>query len=346
MNRDLDDDAASLIWQHRSTLEVPKADRFDFWRQLPLGKHIQQPLETGSAFFGEFNYVATPDTVSFVEMGIDACLGRFGSSDGDWVDIGMVNAGAMYIRYGRGQSLVLSPSARPVVFDPTQPMTASTPRSDLVFLRLPRAAVVAAAGRAAMSKGLAVRPLAPGVLTMQLAACLQRLRRGREQTETATAQSLHMARALALVALARDQGAGHHWPDVLEQALYLAACHQLAQSLADPFLTADLVAAALGCSRAQLYRVFAAHGTSVAGYLYDLRMRRAAQLLVEFPAAAIGTLVMQCGYGGPIAFDKAFRRRFGMTPSDWRAERASAGNREKPARMNFQRFSGQLRRLD
>jgi AraC-like DNA-binding protein len=126
---------------------------------------------------------------------------------------------------------------------------------------------------------------------------------------------------LALVVLARDQGAGHHWPDVLEQALYQAACHRLMQSVAEPFLTASFLAAELGCSRAQLYRVFAAHGTSVAGYLYELRMRRAARLLVERPGVAIGTIAMQCSYSGPIAFDKAFRRCFGMTPGDWRAER-------------------------
>jgi hypothetical protein len=119
MNRDAGDDAASLIWQHHPTMEVPEADRLDFWRQLPVGRYIRRPLGTGGEFFGEFSYVADPNMVSFVEMGIDPCLGYFGSGDGDWVDIGMVSAGAMHISYGRDSRLALHPGARLVAFDPS-----------------------------------------------------------------------------------------------------------------------------------------------------------------------------------------------------------------------------------
>lgn len=323
MNHDPGGVAASLVWQHRSTLEVPKADRFDFWRQFPAGNHMQHPLGTGDDFFGEFSYASVSNSVGFVELGIDPCLSRFEPGAGDWVDIGVVNSGALDISYGRDCRLALRAGSPLVAFDPTQPMTVSSSRSDLTYLRLPRAAVAAAVGRDAASRAAAVRPLVDGVLTTQLAACMQQLRHRREQTAAAAAQTLREARALALVVLAHSRSAGHRWPGVLEQALYRAACHQLAQSVANPVLTVDHVAAELGCSRAQIYRLFAARGQSVAGYLYELRMQRAARLLSARPGVAIGTIAMRCGYGGPIAFDKAFRRRFGMTPSDWRALHAT-----------------------
>lgn len=324
MNADPGNDAAGLIWQHRSTLEVPKADRFDFWRQFPAGNHMQCPLGAGDDFFGEFGYVAALDVVGFVALGVDPCLSRFEPGAGDWVDVAMVNAGVLHICHGRDRRLVLRANAPLVVFDPTRRATISTSRCDLTYLRLPREVVAAAIGRDAALQGAAVRPLVPNVLTAQLAACLQHLRHVEEKTTRDVVRTLYAAWALALVALTRERGNGHHWPGMLEQALYLAACHRLAQGIANPFLTADLVATELGCSRAQLYRLFAARGTSVAAHLYALRMQHAVQLLSARSGIPIGTVAMQCGYGGPIAFDKAFRRRFGLTPSDWRAAQASS----------------------
>jgi methylphosphotriester-DNA--protein-cysteine methyltransferase len=36
---------------------------------------------------------------------------------------------------------------------------------------------------------------------------------------------------------------------------------------------------------------------------------------------SLGTLAFECGYSDLSAFGKAFRRRFGMSPSEWRAQR-------------------------
>lgn len=311
-------------WLHRSSREVPAGDRFDFCRQLAVGAHIERLLGARGDFFGDFRYTTTPDGIDFAEIAIDPCESRFGpGGDDTFVDIGLVNAGTAHIRHGRDQTLVLDAQAGPVLFDPARPLTVRTTRSDLFYLHLPRAAVVAAVGGAAVPRGAAVRPLAPGVLTTQLGACLRGLQLGSTQGAAAVGATLHTARALALVILASVRGAGHHWPGELDASLYRAARHQLAQRVADPRATADDIAGVLGCSRAQLYRLFAARGESVAGELRRLRMRRAAVLLRAQPHAAIAVIAGRCGYGEPIAFDKAFRRHFGMTPSDWRAARAA-----------------------
>lgn len=324
-----DDVREDVVWLHRSTQEVPKRDRFDFCRTLPTGSHLERPLDARGDFCAEFRCTTTPDGIDFGKIAIDACVSRFGPSaavDDAFVDIGMINAGTMHIRHGRDRTLVLHAGMAPVLFDAARPMTTRTSRSDVAYLRLPRAAVVAALGGDAVPRGMAVRPLVPGALTSQLGACLERVQRCVARSGGEVVDALRTARALALVALAGARGAGHHWPGELDVALYRAACHQLVQQVSNPRVTVDSVAAALGCSRAQLYRLFAARGETVAGRLREARMQRAAEWLVSQPRMAVGAVASCCGYSEPIAFDRAFRRRFGMTPTDWRATHVVPGH--------------------
>jgi AraC-like DNA-binding protein len=235
------------------------------------------------------------------------------------VDIGLLDAGTMHIRHDHDQTLVLNAGTGPVLFDPTRAMTANSSHTEFTLLRLPRAAVVAALGGAVVPRRAAVRPLAPGTLTTGLVACLRTLRREAQSGVPTSVAALDTAGALALVSLAHARGERHHWPGELNAALYRAACHELALRADDPMVTVNMVAHVLGCSRAQLCRLFAAHGETVAGYLHEVRMRQAAFLLRAQPQLAIGVIALQCSYIEPAAFTKAFRRRFGSTPRGWRA---------------------------
>lgn len=309
------------VWHHRSTREVAKRDRFDFCRALSMGSHIERPLRAHGDFFGEFEYTATPEGVGFAKIDIDPCISRFGpGGDDSRVDVGTVNAGTMRIRHGRDETLVLNAGSGPVLFDAARPMTTQTSRIEVAYLSLSRAAVVAAIGGDTVPRGMALRPLPPGMPTSQLVACLHGLQREIGRNTPAVNIALHTANALALVVLANLRGAAHHWPGELDIALYRAACHQLSLYAADPLVTVSAVAAALGCSRAHLYRLFAKRGESVSGVLYALRMQQATTLLRTHPQVAISAIALRCGYNELAAFNKAFRRRFGTTPGDWRAE--------------------------
>lgn len=307
------------VWQHRSTLGVPANDRLGFWRQFPGGDHIVQPLGSTGDFFGEFRTALTPAGIGYAELAVDPCVSRFGTNETDMLQLGLVTAGVMRIQHGRDERFVLYSGGEPVLFDGGRPLTTISTRIKLSYLRLSRAAVVAALGEDAVPRGMAIRCLPPGVLTSQLTACLRGLQHERTGDAMTVASAVRTARALALVNLANVRGAGHHWPGTLDAALYCAACHQLALRVAQPCVTAAAVAAVLGCSRAQLYRVFAARDDTIAGHLQQLRMQRATALLGARPQLVIGTIALRCGYAEPAAFAKAFRRRFGMTPTDWRA---------------------------
>lgn len=313
---------AAVTWVRHSTQEVSKGDRFDFCRTL-IGRRFESPVGKRGDYFGDFTYAVTSGVIDFVEMNVDPCVSHFGAGGDDTsVVIGVLNAGYVHIRHCKDQTFALQAGAGPVVFDPGRPMTARTSRTDMSYLRFSRAAIVDAVGGDAVPRGMAVRPLPPTPLTAQLQACVRELRRC--QAGVATGAALRAARALALVALAGTRSAGHHWSDALDDALFDAAMHQLALHVANPRVTVEEVAATLGCSRAQLYRVFAVRGEGVEQHLRYLRMQQAADLLTARPHLALATIAQRCGYGESVAFRKAFLHHFGMTPRDWRAARPAA----------------------
>lgn len=88
----------------------------------------------------------------------------------------------------------------------------------------------------------------------------------------------------------------------------------------------DGIAAAVGCSRAHLYRVFASHERTVAG---DLRQVAAPGQATDRDGArpTDRDIAFECSFTDPTAFGKAFRRRYGCSRSDRRATANAGGPR-------------------
>ena len=88
---------------------------------------------------------------------------------------------------------------------------------------------------------------------------------------------------------------------------------------AEPFQASLAIAAALGCSRATLYRAFADRDISLADYIKEARLSRAAQVLSKGAAPETLTdLAHDCGFTNADHFRREFRRRFGVSPSEFR----------------------------
>ncbi|MBS0538769.1 MAG: helix-turn-helix transcriptional regulator [Proteobacteria bacterium] len=103
---------------------------------------------------------------------------------------------------------------------------------------------------------------------------------------------------------------------------YAAARQLIERQCGDANLAPERVAAALGCSRASLYRVFARQSQSVGAVIWTARLERARRLLGS--AAGVGVpiaeVAIRCGFRETPTFSRMFRRRYGLTPSDARAE--------------------------
>jgi len=89
-------------------------------------------------------------------------------------------------------------------------------------------------------------------------------------------------------------------------------------------LTAESIAAGVGCSRARLYRIFAQRDQMVGDCLRGIRLLHASRLIETLPTEPIAMIAFDSGYTDLSAFGKAFKRQFGMTPGDWRATRPDA----------------------
>ena len=131
----------------------------------------------------------------------------------------------------------------------------------------------------------------------------------------AAAAAMDASNRLALACLAQFAK-----PDAapdLDTLLFDGACRYIETHLDDPTLSVERVAHALRCSRTRLYRVFAERGLSVATHARDLRLAHSRTLLRD-ARLSIGDIALYCGYGDLPAFGKAFKRRFGTSPGEWR----------------------------
>jgi AraC-like DNA-binding protein len=91
--------------------------------------------------------------------------------------------------------------------------------------------------------------------------------------------------------------------------------------LGDPELTPEELAADAGLSPRHLRRVFAAVGTTPARFLLDERLEASARELAD-PARAhrsVTEVWLDHGFAGAAQFSRAFRRRYGLPPREYRA---------------------------
>lgn len=96
-----------------------------------------------------------------------------------------------------------------------------------------------------------------------------------------------------------------------------AFIHDAARS---PELSLDDIARSHFISRRKLYDLFAQINTTPSAYIREERLRRASRLLHD-PAIqmSIGEVALRCGFADVTTFTRAFRRRFDVTPREWRS---------------------------
>jgi AraC-like DNA-binding protein len=72
--------------------------------------------------------------------------------------------------------------------------------------------------------------------------------------------------------------------------------------------------------RRYLRQLFAGSGTSFVQELTATRLDRASDMLSDPRAGglSVGEIAYRCGFLDPGYFARAFRKRFGRTPSEWR----------------------------
>jgi AraC-like DNA-binding protein len=222
-------------------------------------------------------------------------------------------------------TLTLTPS-RAILFDNGRPYVCHQPSwSDEIFVEVDRRRLIAVTGGERRLSGsfLAGSPLM-SVLTAVL----------RQTIETKDTLTLPEASTLAdtsidlLAALVASQAEGREVLPTGRQALLRTLLADLEHRMGDPALGPGDLATRHHISVRYVHSLFSDIDATPAGYIRELRLRRAAQTLAD-PARkdmTITAIAHLCGFGDHGTFVRAFRRHFGLTPTDQRREAHLAGS--------------------
>lgn len=200
------------------------------------------------------------------------------------------------------------------VVDESRPYRLHLPAASIRLAALDRRKAERAAPRL-RARAMHVLPLAsPG--TSLLAGYVDLIARAPVAGETASVGD----HVYALLGLCFDAGPDGRAAGVGAARLALVKA-DMARRFDQPGLTLEDVARRRGVSARYVQQLFAAEGTSFSDHLRDLRCERA-RTLIDDPAQlarSIADIAFEAGFSDLSSFNRAFRRRFGMTPREMRA---------------------------
>lgn len=110
-------------------------------------------------------------------------------------------------------------------------------------------------------------------------------------------------------------------PGGVRAARLAAIKRDILDSLSDPGLSLQSLAMRHHISTHYIRALFHQDGTAFTDYVREQRLQRASRLLRDprWSFLTISAIAYDCGFGELSWFNKAFKKRFGLTPSDHRA---------------------------
>lgn len=307
-----------------STGPIPHRERFDAVRIAHLGRMtLARPAEGSEHPFDlHMQRILGLDTHLMDNVSDSVIAERTAAQvarDGvDYLSINLIVQGSGCVVEHQGQVQRLRAGMGYFV-DSAEPIRFQMPRHATLSLFLPRGRVIDVLGRVPRQVP-AQRLLTCGVgaaLRAQMRALAANARRMTPEERIALVSACTDVALLALRSVDQARRAPQQ-----HEGLYHAACRLIEEHCADPALSAEALAQALGCSRATLYRAFSLHDEDgVMQRIWEARLAAAAQMLAS-PAHArlsLAGIALRCGFLDPSSFSHLFRRRYGMAPSEARA---------------------------
>jgi len=303
----------------RTTDGIDAGETLTYWRDAvlrrveALGSAVEQ-----RRFRARLIHVGGPDA-DFVEHASDAVTARRDlrrlQRDGcDDISISLLASNRPVGLIHRGEHQLRGGDI--CIMDYAQPMEILRPRHHDISLICSRQKLTAALG--GDLGALAGRRLPRRGMTTLLRSHLRLM--SEEMERLSPAERLHALSAAIEMATAALRSELGFQPDVelFPAGLYRAARLAIHRDCHDPELNPLRLALTLGCSRASLYRLFAARGESVAAAIWAARVERAHAMLTSAAHRNLraGEIARRCGFVDQPTFNRMFRRRYGMTPMD------------------------------
>ena len=130
----------------------------------------------------------------------------------------------------------------------------------------------------------------------------------------------HMTELVGLLLRAEDQQGPGELGDGARQARLQIIKSQVLSRLSDDNLSVVSVAQHAGLTPKQVQRLFGSTGVTFSEFVLEERLLLAHRLLSNALGGMgkISAIAQDSGFGDLSYFNRSFRRRFGMTPSEWR----------------------------
>jgi AraC-like DNA-binding protein len=143
-----------------------------------------------------------------------------------------------------------------------------------------------------------------------------------EQPELRNLLVTHVVDLLAMVVGATREGAALAEERGVAAARLATAKADIIEHISQEELTITAVARRQGTTPRSIQRLFDLDGSSFSAFKLEQRLVRASRMLRDqrYAASTIASVAFAVGFGDLSYFHRAFRRRFGKTPSDMRFE--------------------------
>jgi AraC-like DNA-binding protein len=218
-----------------------------------------------------------------------------------------------------GRKLV-QPPGQWTIFDTTRPSAILAPQgSETLILTLPREKLL---GSRYHLDDLILHPFSKGygigrVVCDFVSSVISELPKLDSRTETDIADTVCHLLRLAIVEYFGDRE-GHSHREFLTERIKT----YILSDLRNPELSIDRMATALRCTKRYLHKVFESEGVSLSAYIWQSRLDRCRDELLDarHEARSVTDIAFSWGFSSSAHFSTAFKQKFGIPPSNYRAE--------------------------
>jgi AraC-like DNA-binding protein len=166
------------------------------------------------------------------------------------------------------------------------------------------------------------RTIPPNIESLRLLihyASAIRTMNGLETPEAAHLASTHITDLIALAIGATRDGAELARARGMRAARLMALKRDIQEHLTRPDLSVSALAARHQISTSYIRKLFDGEGTSFTEFVLEQRLLRAHRMLRDPRSEkSVSAIAFECGFGDLSYFNRTFRRRYGLTPSEVR----------------------------
>jgi len=306
---------------HRSTQAVAPHDQFAYWRDAISDAYVPLEPERADApgFSGSIEGLMLPElrssTITAEAHAVRLSRRGVAQRQGTPFFVNLLRHGEAVVTQD-GQTVLARPGDVYVV-DCAAPWQVDFRRNFSMFcIEIDDALLRPRLGR----RGRLASPVLAGDSgTGRILASYMRLVQELPPRDLLQVQSLMVGHCSELLSRAQqvdapEESARRVRREMLERILALVH-----RRLSDRALTPESACAELGISRSYLFKILAEGGHTFSGYVRQCRLDECRRLLVEQPRRPVSDIAADWGFDEVSSFNRAFRARFGMSPSQARA---------------------------